>query len=71
MSQKLLRIVESKNQDTERKSDKLAVFVVGVEGEVRIGSHSDGDAFKQFPDTETGVPEPHCPLGWPLATCSY
>lgn len=69
MSQKPLRIV--KNQETESKSDKLAVFVVGAEGGVRIGSYGDGDAFKQFPDAGTGVSEPHRPLGWPLATCSY
>lgn len=69
MSQKPLRIV--KNQETESKSDKLAVFVVGAEGGVRIGSRGDGDAFKQFPDAGTGVSEPHRPLGWPLATCSY
>lgn len=69
MSQKPLRIV--KNQETESKSDKLAVFVVGAEGGVRIGSRGDGDVFKQFPDAGTGVSEPHRPLGWPLATCSY
>lgn len=69
MSQKPLRIV--KNQETESKSDKLAVFVVGAEGGVRLGSHGDGDAFKQFPDAGTGVSEPHRPLRWPLATCSY
>lgn len=69
MSQKPLRIV--KNQETESKSDKLAVFVVGAEGGVRLGSRGDGDAFKQFPDAGTGVSEPHRPLGWPLATCSY
>lgn len=64
-------VKNSQDQETESKSDKLAVFIVGAEGGVRLGSRGDGDAFKQFPDAGTGVSEPHRPLGWPLATCSY
>lgn len=42
----------------ERKSDTLAVFVVGVEGGVRMGSSG---SFKEFADLETGVLELPCP----------